>query len=231
MGELPNLQGGAKLPDLLTYAALNNRGLAAAFNGWKAALERVPQVIKSEDTFLTAYVLFDKKPGHAEVDVVEQSQRYLQDKINTGELVLPPGVSYTFAGTYETQVRSAKTLAVVLPLAMFVIFLILYFQFRSVPTMLLVFSGIFVAWAGGFILIWLYGQDWFLNFSVFSVNMRELFQVHTIDLSVAVWVGFLALFGGMLVVLMSIFVVPVLYCWMKELKFRPAPPREGGNAG
>jgi len=64
-----------------------------------------------------------------------------------------------------------------------------------VPTTLLVFSGIFVAWAGGFMLIWLYGQDWFLNFSLFGTHMRELFQVHPINLSVAIWVGFLALFG------------------------------------
>lgn len=44
-------------------------------------------------------------------------------------------------------------------------------------------------------MIWLYGQDWFLDFDVFGVNMRELFGVHTINLSVAIWVGFLALFG------------------------------------
>lgn len=161
----------------------------------------------------------------------------------------------------------------------------------------MVFSGIFVAWAGGFILIWLYSQSWFLNFSIFDVSMRELFQVHTINLSVAVWVGFLALFGiasdngviqstyldqvfrdrrpgsieeirqatvigaqrrvrpclmtsattilalipvltsvgrgsdvmvpmaipsfgGMLVVVISIFVVPILYCSVREFKFR-----------
>jgi copper/silver efflux system protein len=258
---------------------------------------RGPQVIKSEDTFLTGYVLFDKKPNEAEVNVVEQCQRFLQSKIADGELTLPPGVSYTFAGSYENQVRAQKKLAVVLPLALFLIFLILYFQFKSIPTTLLVFSGIFVAWAGGFILIWFYAQPWFLNFSVFGVSMRELFQVHTINLSVAVWVGFLALFGiasdngviqstyldqvfrertpesikeireatieaaqrrvrpclmtsattilalipvltsvgrgsdimvpmalpsfgGMSVVLISIFVVPVLYCAVKEFQFR-----------
>ena len=57
------------------------------------------------------------------------------------------------------------------------------------------FSGIVIAWAGGFILIWFYGRPWFLDFAVFGTNMRELFQVHPINLSVAVWVGFLALFG------------------------------------
>ena len=135
------------------------------------------------------------KPGWAEVDVIEQCRRYLSAKVAGGELVVPAGVSYTFAGTYENQVRSRKTLAVVLPLALFAILMILYFQFRSVPTTLLVFVGIFVAWSGGFLLIWLYGQGWFLDFSVFGVNLRDLFRVHPVNLSVAVWVGFLALFG------------------------------------
>jgi Cu(I)/Ag(I) efflux system membrane protein CusA/SilA len=64
-----------------------------------------------------------------------------------------------------------------------------------VPTSLNVFSGIFVAWSGGFIMLWLYSQPWFLDFHVFGVNMRTLFQVKPYNLSVAVWVGFLALFG------------------------------------
>lgn len=156
---------------------------------------RGPQVIKSEDTFLLGYVLFDMKPGHAEVDVVEECDRYLKDKIAKGELTLPDGVSYSFAGSYENQVRSQKTLMIVLPLALFVIFLILYFQFRSVITTSLVFSGILIAWSGGFIMLWMYGQSWFLNFDLFGTDMQTLFQVQRINLSVAVWVGFLALFG------------------------------------
>ena len=156
---------------------------------------RGPQVIKSEDTFLIGYVLFDKQPEFAEVDVVEACQEFLAAKIASGELILPAGVSYEFAGSYQNQLRAAKTLSLVLPLALFLIFLILYFQFKTVPTTLLVFSGIAVAWAGGFILIWLYGQDWFLNVDLFGKNLRDLFQVSPLNLSVAVWVGFLALFG------------------------------------
>jgi Cu(I)/Ag(I) efflux system membrane protein CusA/SilA len=156
---------------------------------------RGPQVIKSEDTFLVGYIVFDKKPQYAEVDVVEECQRYLQSKIDSGEFSLPSGVSYTFAGSYESQLRAQKTLSLILPLALFAIFMIIYFQFKTVSTTLLVFSGIFVAWAGGFLMLWLYGQPWFMNFDLFGVSMRELFQVHTINLSVAVWVGFLALFG------------------------------------
>ena len=44
-------------------------------------------------------------------------------------------------------------------------------------------------------MIWLYGQPWFLDFSIFGVHLQNLFQIHPIHLSVAVWVGFLALFG------------------------------------
>ncbi len=79
-------------------------------------------------------MVFDKKPGYAEVDVVEECQAYLQSKIDSGEFVLPQGVSYTFAGSYENQIRAAKTLALVLPLALFVIFMLIYFQFKSVST-------------------------------------------------------------------------------------------------
>jgi len=101
----------------------------------------------------------------------------------------------TAIGNYQNQVRAQKRLALVLPVALLSIFLILYFQFRKVSVTLMVFSGIAFAWSGGFILIWLYGQDWFLNFSFLGHNLRELFQMGTVKLSVAVWVGFLALFG------------------------------------
>ncbi|MDC3379503.1 efflux RND transporter permease subunit, partial [Planctomycetota bacterium] len=127
--------------------------------------------------------------------VVEECQAFLKAKLDSGELTLPSGVSYTFAGSYENQIRSEKKLRVVLPLALFVIFILLYLQFRRVSTTAMVFSGIVVAWAGGFIMLWLYGQPWFLDFTLFGTDMRELFAVHPINLSVAVWVGFIALFG------------------------------------
>lgn len=157
--------------------------------------EQGPQVIKSEDTFLIGYVLFDKTDGFAEVDVVESAQDLIQEKIDSGELNVPAGISFKFTGNYENQVRAEKTLAIVVPLSLIVIFLILYFQFKSVSTSLMVFTGIAVAFAGGFLLIWFYGQDWFLNFNFFGENLRGLFQMQPINLSVAVWVGFIALFG------------------------------------
>jgi len=156
---------------------------------------RGPQMIKSEETFLVGYVLFDKKENFAEVDVVNDSQKLIKDKIDAGELIVPKGVSYKFSGSYENQIRAVKKLAIVIPISLVVIFLLLYFQFKTVIASSIHFSGVFVAFAGGFIMLWLYGQDWFLNFSIADVNMRHLFQIHPINLSVAVWVGFIALFG------------------------------------
>ena len=167
--------------------------------------EQGPQSIKSEDGFLVGYVLFDKlteedakKLGvefFSDVEVVEMAKAFLEQKVASGELKVPKGVSYKFAGNYEQQVRSNNRLMIVLPIALILIFLILYFHFSSVTTSLLVFSGVFVAFAGGFVMIWCFGQEWFMNFDFFGVNMREMFQMRAISLSIAVWVGFLALFG------------------------------------
>ena len=154
-----------------------------------------PQVIKSEDTFLVGYVLFDKEPGEAETDVVERAEKAVKQAIATGELKVPPGITYTFAGNYENQIRAEKTLSVVIPLALVIIFLILYFQFRSVAVSLMVFSGIALAFAGGFILLWFYGQEWFMNLDLSGMNLRDIFNIRRVNLSVAVWVGFIALFG------------------------------------
>ena len=152
------------------------------------------QMIQSENTFPTGYVIFDKQQGKAEVDVVREAGRLLEEKINSGELKLPAGVSYKFAGNYEQQQRAANRLLIVIPLCLLAILLVLYFQFRTVTASLIHFSGVFVAFAGGFILLWLYGQPWFMNFSVGGENVRDLFQMHPINLSIAVWVGFIALF-------------------------------------
>lgn len=156
---------------------------------------RGPQLIKSENTFLVGYVIFDKKEGFAEVDVVENAQAYLNDKMDKGEFMLPAGVSYIFTGNYENQIRATKRLLIIVPIALMIIFLILYFQFKSIKSTALIFTGIIVALSGGFIMLWLYGQPWFLDGSIAGINLRDLFQVKTINLSVAVWVGFIALFG------------------------------------
>ncbi|MDP2424712.1 MAG: efflux RND transporter permease subunit, partial [Bacteroidales bacterium] len=154
-----------------------------------------PMMIRGENTFLVGYILLDKKDGFAEISVVEDARKFLQQKIVDGVLVVPPGVSYKFSGSYENQIRAEKRLAIIVPLVLVLIFLILYFQFRSSATSLMVFSAIAIAFAGGFIMLWLYSQGWFMDFSIFGTNMRELFQMRNFNLSVAVWVGFIALFG------------------------------------
>uniref|UniRef100_UPI0030D77F61 efflux RND transporter permease subunit n=1 Tax=uncultured Sunxiuqinia sp. TaxID=1573825 RepID=UPI0030D77F61 len=157
--------------------------------------KRGPQAIKSEDTFLVGYVLFDKRDGFSEVGVVNDAQLAIQARIESGDLTVPAGVSYKFSGSYENQVRAEKRLSIIVPVVLLIVFLILYFQFKSVTTSLMVFTGIAMAFSGGFMMLWLYGQGWFVDFSFFGTNMRDLFQMHTVNLSVAVWVGFIALFG------------------------------------
>ena len=157
--------------------------------------QRGPQAIKSEETFLVGYVLFDKNDGFSEVTVVDDARMAIQERIDAGDLQVPAGVSYKFSGSYENQVRAEKRLSIVVPLVLAIVFLILYFQFKSVSTSLMVFTGIAMAFSGGFMMLWLYGQNWFVDFSVFGTSIRELFQMGTINLSVAVWVGFIALFG------------------------------------
>lgn len=153
--------------------------------------ESGPAAIKSEDAALTGYVFFGKREGYAEVDTVEAVRDFLDRSIADQTLSLPDGVSVSFAGTYENQQRAAATLRIVIPVSLLLIFMVLHLHFRSVSTTALVFSGIAVAWAGGFILVWLYGQPWFLA----GTGLRGLFNIHTVNLSIAVWVGFLALFG------------------------------------
>ena len=179
------------------------RILVPAMNGVQIPLGEIAdidytrgaQMIRSENTFLVGFVIFDKLEGKAEVDVVEEATRILKGRIDSGEIMLPPGVTYKFAGNYENQIRAAKRLAIVIPISLILIFLLLFFQFRTITASFIHFSGVFVAFSGGFIMLWLYGQDWFMNFSIAGLNLRDMFQMHTINLSVAVWVGFIALFG------------------------------------
>jgi Cu(I)/Ag(I) efflux system membrane protein CusA/SilA len=179
------------------------RVLVPMSNGGQIPLEQVsdiryvrgPQLIRSEDTFLNAYVTFDPSKGIGEVESVHAAQGALKERIESGELVIPAGVSYRFAGTYENQIRSAKRLMVLVPLALAIIFVLLYLQFRRTTTALMVFAGVALAASGGFLLIWAYGQSWFMNITPFGVDLRHLFHVGDTRMTVAVWVGFLALFG------------------------------------
>jgi Cu(I)/Ag(I) efflux system membrane protein CusA/SilA len=66
---------------------------------------RGAQMIRSENTFPVGYVIFDKTEGKAEVDVVEEASEIIRQKLNSGEITLPPGVTFKFTGNYENQIR------------------------------------------------------------------------------------------------------------------------------
>jgi Cu(I)/Ag(I) efflux system membrane protein CusA/SilA len=157
--------------------------------------EQGPQSIKSENGFLVSYVLFDKERGEAELTVVDRAKKEIQELRQNGGLVLPEGIQLEFAGNYQQQQRAAKRLSIAIPVALALIFIILYLQFRSTAITFMVFSGVAVAFAGGFLLIGLYNTGSFLDFSIWGSNMRDVFNIQTVYMSVAVWVGFLALFG------------------------------------
>ncbi|RAL23787.1 hypothetical protein DL240_06435 [Lujinxingia litoralis] len=157
--------------------------------------ERGPEMIRSENSALVAYVMFDAAEGTSEVSVVESVRARLDDLQASGELELAEGVRLSFAGSYENSLRAEARLRILVPLILLIIALLIYLQFRSLWTALTIFSGIAVAFGGGFMLIWLYGQSWFLDVSIFGASLREIFQIEPMNLSVAVWVGFIALFG------------------------------------
>ena len=210
MGEGYTVEGRERFPIRVRYArelrdnpeALDGILIPAA-DGTQIPLSQLAEIqftkgatmISSENTFLVGYITFDRQGTKAEVDVVNNAAHTLEHLLAQGRLKLPKGVSYRFTGTYEQEAHATQRLALVIPIALLSILLILYFQFRSVTASLIHFSGVFVAFAGGFILIGLYSQPWFLDFSIAGVNMRTLFDIHTINMSVAVWVGFIALFG------------------------------------
>ena len=123
-----------------------------------------PMEIRSEDTFLVSYVLFDRQDDVAELTAVNNARDALDTAIQRGQLPVPDGVSYSFAGTFENQVRAEERLMILIPLVLISIFLMLYLQFRSTATTFMIFTGIAVAWSGGFLMLWLYGQPWFSGF-------------------------------------------------------------------
>ncbi|ASB49916.1 efflux RND transporter permease subunit [Alkalitalea saponilacus] len=179
------------------------RILLPAHNGTLIPLEELaeityrsgPAMIRGENTFLVGFVLFDRESGYAEGSVVNDAKQHLRNLIGSGDLVVPEGVSYQFSGSYENQIRAEKRLSIIIPLVLVVIFLLLYFQFKSTITSFIIFSAIILAFSGGFMMLWLYAQEWFLDVGLLGTNLREWMQIRPYNLSVAVWVGFIALFG------------------------------------
>lgn len=126
-----------------------------------------PASIQSENGKLRSLVLLNVR-GRDTIGFVNEAKAKVLDKVK-----LPPGYSVLWAGQYENQQRASQRLLVLIPLALLINFLIILWAIRSSTHSLIVFSAIPVAFSGGLILLWLGG----------------------FTTSVAVWVGFIALFG------------------------------------
>jgi Cu(I)/Ag(I) efflux system membrane protein CusA/SilA len=128
---------------------------------------RGPAMIRDEDGALTGYVYLTLKNGDYG-DFVHRATRLLHQK-----LALPAGYTWHWAGEYEFQLRARQRLEIILPIVFFVIFLLLYLVFKSAVEAAVLILPTLYAMSGGLLLQWILGY----NFSV------------------AVWVGYIALFG------------------------------------
>jgi copper/silver efflux system protein len=131
------------------------------------SFSRGPSTIRDEDGALTGYVYIDLNTKDYGGFVTRASNLLKQ------KLALPPSFTYKWSGEYEFELRAKERLQLILPIVFFVIFMLLYVVFHSVTeAAVLIFPTIY-ALTGGLILQKLLGY----NFSV------------------AVWVGYIALFG------------------------------------
>jgi len=128
---------------------------------------RGPAMIRDEDGQLTGYVYVDLNTSDYG-GFVQKADAMLRQKLH-----LPQGVSYRWSGEYEFEVRAKERLELIVPLVFFIIFLLLYLVFRSATEAIVLILPTFYAMTGGLILQWLLGYEF----------------------SVAVWVGYIALFG------------------------------------
>ena len=126
-----------------------------------------PAAIHSENGMLRSLVLLNVK-GRDLIGFVEEAKEHIEKSVN-----IPEGYSIQWAGQYENQVRSNKRLKILIPLALFINLIIIYFGIKNFRNAAIIFSSVPVAFSGGLILLYLGG----------------------FNTSVAVWVGFIALFG------------------------------------
>lgn len=133
----------------------------------KVYFSRGPAMIRDEDGLLTGYVYLDLATKDYG-GFVAKAERLLRENLR-----LPPGYTYKWSGEYEFELRAKERLKIIVPVVFFVIFLLLYMVFHSVTEAAVLIFPTFYAMTGGLLLQWLLGY----NFSV------------------AVWVGYIALFG------------------------------------
>jgi Cu(I)/Ag(I) efflux system membrane protein CusA/SilA len=158
----------------------------------RVSFSRGPAMIRDEEGALTGYVYLDLKTKDYG-GFVNQANKLLRER-----LVLPAGYSYRWAGEYEFELRAKERLKFILPVVFFIIFLLLYLVFNSAAEAAVLIFPTLYAMSGGLLLQWILGY----NFSV------------------AVWVGYIALFG----IAVETGVVMVVYLH-EALQHRLADPR------
>ncbi|MFH1348633.1 MAG: CusA/CzcA family heavy metal efflux RND transporter, partial [Patescibacteria group bacterium] len=127
-----------------------------------------PAVIKSENGILVA-VTQTNVSGIDMVGFVKNAQKYLNENLE-----LPDGYYIEWAGQFENQMRAKKKLAVVVPVVIFIIFLLLYIVYKDLSLVAIVMLTIPLSLVGGVIALF----------------------IARYNFSVAVWVGFISLFGN-----------------------------------
>ena len=159
-----------------------------------AKIQRVtgPMSVRREGAKYVSYVTMSNE-GVDETTLVRNGQRIINDAIINGQIVMPEGYYLRWAGSYERNIRAKQRLSILVPLVMLINFLLIYLQFKRWPLTLVIFLAIPVAFSGGFILldVWPQIQNWLYTLGV----MDRPCPGDQMYLTVAVWVGFIALFG------------------------------------
>ncbi|MBU0716813.1 MAG: efflux RND transporter permease subunit, partial [Planctomycetes bacterium] len=162
--------------------------------GMLADIQRVtgPMSVRREGAKYVSYVTMSNQ-GIDETTLVRNGQRIIDEAIINGELEMPEGYHLRWAGSYERNIRAKNRLAILVPLVLLVNFLLIYLQFKRWPLTLVIFLAIPVAFSGGFILL-----DWWpqIQDGLYTLGLMDRpFAGDNMYLTVAVWVGFVALFG------------------------------------
>ncbi len=132
------------------------------------SLSEGPPMINSENAMLRGTILFNVRERDLG-STVEDCKVKLEDAIKK----LPGGYFLEWSGQYENKIRAERTLKFIMPIVLLIIFFVLYFTYRSFKESIITMITVPFALTGGVIMVWFYH----------------------INLSVAVAVGFIALFG------------------------------------
>lgn len=137
-----------------------------------------PAMIKSENGRLRNYVTLNVRGDRDIVGFVEEAQRVVAEKVK-----LPPEVHLEWSGEFEHQVRAAKTLRIIFPAVIILIFVILYLTYKDLADAGLMMLAVPEALAGG------------VFFQFLFPKVLHGWATPPIDFSVAIWVGYIAAFG------------------------------------